>query len=107
MPFLDPEIADDRAHRAHFRVPNPVLTCEQLLVLRLESVLTDRLALLVTLEARELERAGPTWIVVLYPETVPETRYAYLREQGFAPIETLEGWADWTNGDVVIWRRRD
>jgi len=53
-----------------------------------------------------LDETDPTWVIVLYPRSISEDRYDRLREHGYTIEHSLHGWADWTNGDVNVYRRR-
>ena len=50
-----------------------------------------------------LDAQDPTWIIVMYPNSIPPHRYDLLERRGYTERERLDGWIDWTNGDVVIW----
>jgi hypothetical protein len=52
-----------------------------------------------------LDRADPSWIVLYYPRHVTADRSALLEERGYVPAERFRGWADWDNGDVVVWKK--
>lgn len=54
----------------------------------------------------QLATVRPRWVIVLYPESVPDERYALLERAGFEVVQRFDGWVDWTNGDVVIYGRR-
>ena len=51
-----------------------------------------------------LTRFEPTWIVLYYPNSVSDGNYALLLERGYELVERFPGWADWTNGDVLVYR---
>lgn len=55
---------------------------------------------------RQLERIDPAWVVVEYPASVSDETYSLLAKSGFFPIAHFRGWVDWTNGDVVVYRRK-
>ena len=55
------------------------------------------------LEAK-LTRLDPAWIVMYYPNSVSDDNYALLDDRGYELIERYPGWADWTNGDVLVYR---
>jgi hypothetical protein len=52
-----------------------------------------------------LGRVQPAWVVLDYPQSVSGETYDVLRDRGFIETARLRGWVDWTNGDVVIYRR--
>ncbi|MFK7961028.1 MAG: glycosyltransferase family 39 protein [Phycisphaerales bacterium] len=55
---------------------------------------------------RELPTAGgPTFVIELYPTKVDASVHDALRGRGYTEAATLDGWIDWTHGDVRIWRR--
>ena len=49
-------------------------------------------------------RDQPAFIVVLYPERLAPETFASL-DRDFDRTHRLDGWADWGQGDVEIWRR--
>jgi len=49
----------------------------------------------------------PHWMIVLYPRSIPRERIELLRAAGFTEHTRLAGWADWGNGEVVIWHRAE
>ena len=49
-------------------------------------------------------RKNPLFIVVLYPERLAPEIFASL-DRDFDRTHRLDGWADWGQGDVEIWRR--
>jgi hypothetical protein len=49
-------------------------------------------------------RDQPAFIVVLYPERLAPEIFASL-DRDFDRTHRLDGWADWGQGDVEIWRR--
>jgi hypothetical protein len=55
--------------------------------------------------ARELPTVRPRWVVLLYPRTADSAQKQLLTESHYVPIGTFRGWADWDNGDVIIYRR--
>jgi hypothetical protein len=55
---------------------------------------------------RQLARIEPTWVIVEYPASVSDETYSLLAESGFSPVARFQGWVDWTNGDVVVYRRQ-
>lgn len=55
---------------------------------------------------RELPAADPPrYVIELYPTRVDGSVHDALRRRGYAETVTLDGWIDWTHGDVRIWRR--
>ncbi|NNF43194.1 MAG: hypothetical protein HKO59_14385 [Phycisphaerales bacterium] len=55
--------------------------------------------------AAAIARVEPAWVIVLYPRAVGPERLGLLAENGFAVHTRLPGWADWGDGEVVVWRR--
>ncbi|MCH7797033.1 MAG: glycosyltransferase family 39 protein [Planctomycetes bacterium] len=53
---------------------------------------------------RKLTQIEPAWIVLYYPDRVSDGNYALLDERGYELVERFPGWADWTNGDVLVYR---
>jgi hypothetical protein len=51
-----------------------------------------------------VKRENPMFIVVLYPERMSAETFARL-DRDFDRTHRLDGWADWSQGDVEIWRR--
>lgn len=45
------------------------------------------------------------WIIILYPNSVDESRWTLLQAKGFVEARRFPGWVDWTNGDVVVMQR--
>ena len=39
-----------------------------------------------------------------YPNSVSDDNYTLLDERGYEMVERFPGWADWTNGDVLVYR---
>jgi hypothetical protein len=56
------------------------------------------------LEAK-LAASRPEWVILTYPRSVPGARRAAL-EQEYELRRTLRGWADWGNGDVLVYERK-
>jgi uncharacterized membrane protein len=54
---------------------------------------------------KQLYRIDPAWVIIEYPRHVDESRYTLLRNRGYQHVETLDGWADWVHGDVMVMRR--
>lgn len=46
------------------------------------------------------------WLVLYYEHNVSDAALAAIRSRGFEFDRRFPGWADWTNGDVVVMRRR-
>lgn len=59
----------------------------------------------VELEAL-IARHAPRWIILYYPESVPRERYEQLERAGYVLETRHHGWVDWTNGDVMVYRRQ-
>lgn len=55
--------------------------------------------------AAQLDEREPAWVIVMYPNSVTRDRYDLLEHRGYAPVARFDGWIDWTNGDLVVWRR--
>ena len=55
--------------------------------------------------AVKLDALSPAWIVLYYPNHVTAQRYALLSDRGYALAARFRGWVDWTNGDVLVYRR--
>ena len=53
----------------------------------------------------KLTRLEPAWIIAYYPDSISDGNYALLDERGYELVERFPGWADWTNGDVLVYRR--
>ena len=51
-----------------------------------------------------LARGKPAFVVVLYPERLAAATFTTL-DRDFDRTHRLDGWADWGQGDVEIWRR--
>jgi 4-amino-4-deoxy-L-arabinose transferase-like glycosyltransferase len=52
-----------------------------------------------------LARIHPQWIVVEYPRSVSPETYDLIKHAGFSEVAHFHGWADWNNGDIVVYRR--
>jgi hypothetical protein len=48
----------------------------------------------------------PGWIILYYPNSVAPETYALIERTGFVPAARFEGWVDWDNGDVLVFRRQ-
>jgi hypothetical protein len=46
----------------------------------------------------------PRWIIIYYPESVAKDALDMLRLHGYAPFARFDGWVDWRNGDVIVYR---
>ncbi len=57
------------------------------------------------LEAK-LTIVDPEWIVLYYPDNVSDANYTLLKSRGYVPLQRFRGWADWSNGDVVVYKRK-
>ena len=53
----------------------------------------------------KLDALSPAWIVLYYPNHVSAERYALISDRGYALAARFRGWVDWTNGDVLVYRR--
>jgi mannosyltransferase len=53
----------------------------------------------------KLDARSPAWIVLYYPNHVSAERYALLSDRGYTLAARFRGWVDWTNGDVLVYRR--
>jgi hypothetical protein len=47
----------------------------------------------------------PFWVVLYYPESVADETLTLLEVLGFEQIAQFDGWVDWSNGDVLVYRR--
>lgn len=52
-----------------------------------------------------LDPLNPQWVIVEYPLKVPADRYEMLRQRGYRQTAHFRGWADWGNGDVVVFEK--
>jgi hypothetical protein len=55
--------------------------------------------------ASDLDAAAPAWVIVLYPRSVGAARLALLEQRGYRLERSFAGWVDWSNGDVLVYRR--
>ncbi len=53
----------------------------------------------------KLAMVDPEWIVLYYPANVSAANYTLLESRGYETVERFRGWADWSNGDVVVYKR--
>lgn len=53
----------------------------------------------------DLERTNPTWIILMYPNHVSAENKTLLNTQGFTETQLFRGWADWGNGEIIIYRK--
>ncbi len=53
----------------------------------------------------DLDRAQPTWIILMYPNHVSAENKSLLNAQGFTKAQHFRGWVDWGNGDILIYRK--
>jgi hypothetical protein len=51
-----------------------------------------------------LLKLQPRWVIVEYPRSVKPAVYELLNQMGFAQVKTFRGWADWTNGDILLYQ---
>ena len=58
------------------------------------------------LEAK-LTMFDPEWVVLYYPDNVSAANYTLLESRGYKTVERFRGWADWGNGDVVVYKRSE
>lgn len=49
-----------------------------------------------------LAASRPEWIIIEYPNSLPEATWQALATAGYVIEARFEGWVDWTNGDVVV-----
>ncbi len=59
---------------------------------------------------RQLDLVRPAWIVLYYPNHVGPDNYALLEARGYSLVRRFRGWVDWSNhdwsnGDVLVYRR--
>jgi len=45
------------------------------------------------------------WLIVLYPRTIDKNASRSL-DLHWAERRRLQGWVDWDNGDVIVYRRK-
>lgn len=45
------------------------------------------------------------WVIVTYPDAMPEERWQTLASSGFALAQEWPGWIDWGRGRVQLWKR--
>ena len=57
--------------------------------------------------AAKLTTVDPEWIVLYYPNNVSAANYTLLESRGYEIVDRFRGWADWSNGDVVVYRTTD
>ena len=57
------------------------------------------------LEAK-LTFVDPEWIVLYYPDNVSDANYTLLETRGYEAVQRFRGWVDWSNGDVVVYKRK-
>lgn len=55
---------------------------------------------------QKLDSTQARWVIVEYPARVPRDRYEQLFLRGYEVVQELAGWADWSQGDIVIFQRR-
>ena len=55
----------------------------------------------------KLRDIKPEWIVLYYPKHVSQERVEMLEQGGYALVKRFEGWVDWGNGDVLLYRRQE
>ena len=52
-----------------------------------------------------LDANQPRWVIVEYPRRVKVETYALLHARGYRAIQQFRGWADWTEGDVIVMQK--
>lgn len=74
-------------------------------VLRHGKDLPELMALDMDLSCAAREAALPEWIIVEYPHRVSPEIYRLLEERDYRTVARFRGWADWTQGDVIVMHR--
>ncbi len=54
---------------------------------------------------RALATVQPQWLIVDYPNSVKPETYRFIEQSGFKEAVRFPGWADWTNGDVIVYHK--
>lgn len=54
----------------------------------------------------KLQSIHPQWVIVEYPNSVSSKAYQELATNGYVDVARLRGWVDWTNGDLIVYRRK-
>jgi 4-amino-4-deoxy-L-arabinose transferase-like glycosyltransferase len=54
----------------------------------------------------KLTTVDPEWIVLYYPNNVSAANYTLLESRGYETVERFPGWVDWSNGNVVVYKRK-
>src|SRR5204863_9893813 len=53
----------------------------------------------------QLARIHPQWVIVEYPNSVSRQTFEMLAANGYVEVRRFKGWVDWTNGDLIVYRR--
>ena len=56
--------------------------------------------------SQKLSGVQPQWIIVEYPRSLSRETYQIIDRAGYANAAHFDGWVDWTNGDVLVYRRQ-
>ena len=54
---------------------------------------------------QKLDRTDPDWIILYYPNHLPDERRTLLQQRGYKSVQRFRGWVDWNNGDVEVYAR--
>lgn len=55
----------------------------------------------------KLDTVQPRWVIVEYPNRIKAETYALLKSRGYEVTQRFRGWADWTEGDVIVMQKAD
>jgi hypothetical protein len=55
--------------------------------------------------AEQLDDAQPRSVIGYYPRHISAAARSALEERGFTVARRFPGWADWGNGEVIVWER--
>ena len=55
----------------------------------------------------KLRDVNPEWIVLYYPKHVSQEQYEMLEQGGYTLVKRFDGWVDWGNGDVLVYRKQE
>ena len=54
---------------------------------------------------QKLDSTDPDWIILYYPNHLPDERRALLPQRGYERLQHFRGWVDWDNGNVEVYAR--
>ena len=54
---------------------------------------------------QKLDRTDPDWIILYYPNHLPDERRTLLQQRGYKSIHHFRGWVDWNNGNVEVYAK--